>query len=153
MSTPPQPFATWEDEYCLHNEVVDNQHRHLVGLVSDMYAAVVANEAKEGLVKRLTSLLNFAKAHFVTEEQLLRMHKYPKFLVHKAAHEGLAHALAGLRQQVVLGERELTREYVELIKLWVLDHFGEFDRKCGDLLREDGGKAEKALDRGTSPEP
>jgi len=92
---------------------------------------------------RLNSIYNSAKTHFTTEEHLLRMHNDPRYLVHKAAHEGLANGLIVFRQQVLSGERELNLEYVELIKLWLLDHFDEFDRKCAQFLRDENLEAKK----------
>lgn len=137
MSTAPEPFFSWTDSYLLHSRVIDGQHRHLVHLVCELHQSVVDHESKESQVERLTSLLNFAKSHFLIEEQLLRMHQCQGYLVHKAAHEGLAYALMGLRQQIASGERELSLEYVELIKLWLVDHFTEFDLPCAEFLSEE----------------
>ncbi len=134
MPTAPNPFFSWDESYLLHNQVVDGQHRHLVGLVTGLYESILANEPKDSRIQRLTILYNFAKTHYATEEQILRLHRYPKYLFHKAAHGGLIHALLGLREQIASGDREFTLEYVELIKLWLIEHFNEFDRKCEEYL-------------------
>ena len=143
MSTAPNSFFTWEDSYLLHNHIIDDQHRQIARLVDELYQSVMAHEPKEARIECLIRLSTFARAHFVTEEQLLRMHKYDRYLLHKAAHEGLAHGLQGLRQQVASGERELTLEYIELIKLWVVDHFNEFDRACEQFLSDANPAAKK----------
>jgi hemerythrin len=96
----------------------------------------MARESKRVRAEHLKALYDCAKSHFSSEEQLLRVHQYPKYLVHKAAHEGLAFALSGLRGEVISGERELSVEYVELIKLWIVDHFFEFDRALQALVRD-----------------
>lgn len=143
MSTPPPPFFPWKDDYFLQIEVIDNQHQHLVKLVGDLHESVVANESKAARLQHLTRLYNFAKAHYAAEELLLRLRRYPGYLTHKAAHEGLAKALNSLREEVASGVRELTVEYVELIKLWLIDHFGEFDRPCASFLCQENGQAEQ----------
>ena len=139
----PTPFFSWQQEYCVGNEAIDHQHEHLVELVSKLYESVMARESKQVRPERLKALFDCAKSHFSSEEQLLRMHQYPKYLVHKAAHEGLAFALSGLREEVVAGERELSAEYVELIKLWLIDHFSEFDRAYQSSLRDVKANPEK----------
>jgi hemerythrin-like metal-binding protein len=153
MSTPSTPFISWNDAYLLHHEAIDGQHQELVRLVGELYDAVTANVSAEARVERLTNLYNLSRAHFGTEEQLFRLHRYPRFLVHKAAHEGLAHALKGLREEVVSGERELTLEYVELIKLWLIDHFGEFDKTFGSFLSDKTSHDEKGGTLQASIEP
>jgi len=139
MATPPTPFLTWDDSYAMHNEVIDHQHRHLVSMVSDLYEAVESRQPRANLGNCLTSLYNFARAHFATEEQLMRAHKFPKYDLHKAAHEGLGESLRHLRDEVVSGERELTPAYVELIKLWLIEHFGQFDTAYAPFLGDKRG--------------
>jgi hemerythrin-like metal-binding protein len=141
MATP-TPFFSWQQEYCLGNEAIDRQHEHLAELVGKLYESVMARESKQVRAERLKAFYDCAKSHFSSEEQLLRIHQYPKYLVHKAAHEGLALALSGLREEVVSGERELSVEYVELVKLWIVDHFFEFDRAYRALLPEVKGNAD-----------
>jgi hemerythrin-like metal-binding protein len=136
MPTPPDSFFAWKEEYCLHHAVIDKQHQQLVRLVGELHGSVVAGEPRQAHAQRLATLYIAAKAHFTTEEQLLRLHRYPRYLVHKAAHDGLAHALDGVREEVATGKRELTLDYVELIQLWPVYHFGEFDAPCAQFLRD-----------------
>ena len=147
MSSPPASFFAWNNDYGVQNEVLDYQHQQMVRLVGELHASVQANESGDARAKRLTCLHNFSQAHFAVEERLLRTHSYPRYLFHKAAHEGLAHALKGLREDVVSGKRELTIEYVELIKLWLIDHFIEFDRVGASFLSDENDQGQKVSTR------
>jgi len=153
MATPTTPFFPWSDDFSLKNQVIDGQHQQIVKLLGELHESVVNNELKTARVKILTHLYDSSKAHFAFEEQLLRLHRCPRYLLHKAAHEGLAHALKGLREEVVSGERKLTVEYVELIRLWLIDHFGEFDRAGASFLSDEPPKAANGADRPTAREP
>lgn len=143
MPTPPTPFIAWHEEYNLKNQLIDGQHQQMVKLVGELHGSVITKEGRISSVQRLDKLYDFSKAHFAIEEQLLRLRKCPRYLVHKAAHEGLAHALKGLREEVARGERKLTLEFVELIKLWLIDHFGEFDGPSASYLRAESTEPEK----------
>lgn len=127
MSNPPQPYFPFEDKYLVGVETLDNQHKQIVHLLNDLHGLVIAKKTWDTQLELITRLVNLTKTHFATEEQVLRVHKYPGYFRHRAAHEGLARNLVEYRGRIVRRERELNVEYVDLMKLWLVDHFAEFD--------------------------
>ena len=127
MSTPPQPFFRFEKWYLVGVDALDNQHKEIVTLVGALYESIIAKKPGDLHLELLTRLVNLTKTHFATEEQVLRDRSYPDYLRHRAAHEGLVHNLMEFRAQIARRERELTIEYADLMKLWLIDHFVEFD--------------------------
>ena len=134
MSGPPQPYFPLEPKYLVGIDVLDRQHKEIVDLVNKLYGSVVAKKSVDLNLELLTRLVKVAKTHFATEEQVLRARSCPDYLRHKAAHEGLARGLSELRGQIARRKRELTIEYVELMKLWLIDHFAEFDLGYAKVL-------------------
>jgi hemerythrin-like metal-binding protein len=134
MSNPPQPFFPLEPGYLVGVEPLDRQHQEMVNLLNELHGSVLNKTGGNRPLDLLNQLLKLAKTHFTTEEQVLRVHSYPGYLRHKAAHEGLASNLAEYREQIVARKRDVSLEYVELIKLWLLDHFAEFDRDYAKFL-------------------
>lgn len=127
MSNTPQPFFRFENRFLVGIEALDDQHKQIVTQVGELYASIIAKDPLDLHLELLTRLVNLTNTHFFTEEQVLRARAYPGYRRHKAAHEGLVHNLTEFREQIAIGERELTIEYANLMKLWLLDHFIEFD--------------------------
>jgi hemerythrin len=148
ISNPPQPAFPFEVEYLVGVEALDRQHKQIMDLLNELNGSVAAQSPRSAHLDLLARLVNLTKAHFATEEQILRVHSYPRYLRHKAAHEGLARNLAELREQIVRRERELNLEYVDLMQLWLVDHFREFDLDYGKFLGHATHPTEKAADKG-----
>jgi hemerythrin len=127
MANPPQPFFRFEKWYLVGIDALDSQHKEIVAQVGEVYESVIAKKPVDVQLEHLTRLVNLTKAHFATEEQILRSRSYPEYLRHKAAHEGLGRNLAEYREQIATGQRELNLDYVYLMKLWLVDHLAEFD--------------------------
>jgi hemerythrin len=127
MSNPPKPFFAFEQSYLVGIEALDSQHKQIVDLLNELYGSVIANKPRDSQFELLTRLVNLAKTHYATEEQVLRVHRYPGYLLHKDAHEALGRALRELREQIASRKQELTVEFVDLMKLWLIDHITEFD--------------------------
>ena len=136
MSNPPEPFFPFEPAYLVGVEVLDRQHKEIVEQINQIHARLADPTPKGIRLEILTRLAHLAQTHFATEEQILRVHAFPAYLRHKAVHEGFTHHLQDFRGKVASGERGLTPEYVELVKLWLVDHFTEWDQRYAEFLRD-----------------
>jgi len=136
MSDRLEQFFPFELAYLVGVEILDRQHKEIVEQINEMYACVTNPAAPTRRLELLTRLANLAYAHFATEEQILRAHSFPAYLRHKATHEGFTRHLQEFRSKVATGETGLTPQYVELMKLWLVDHFTEWDQSYANFLRE-----------------
>jgi hemerythrin-like metal-binding protein len=143
MSNPPQPHFPFELKYLVGVEALDSQHREIVNLLNELQGSVMAKKPGSALLELLTRLVNLSKTHFATEEQILRVHRYPGYLHHKAAHEGLARNLMEYRERIARRERELSLEYVDLMQLWLVDHFAAYDLEYAKFLAPENHPIEK----------
>ncbi len=143
MSNPTQPFFPFELRYLVGVEALDRQHKQIVDLLNELYGSVTAQQSRDSHLELLTRLINLTRTHLATEEQVLRARSYPDYLRHKAAHEGLARNLLEFREQVVRRKHELTIECVDLIKLWLLDHFAEFDLAYARFLGSENHRRDR----------
>ncbi|MGD1103659.1 MAG: bacteriohemerythrin [Terriglobia bacterium] len=153
MSNPPQPFLSFESRYLVGIDALDSQHKQMVNLLNELYGSVIAKKPRDLHLDLLTRLVNLTRTHFATEEQVLRVHSYPGYLLHKAAHEGLARNLFEFREQIARRKRELTIEYVDLMKLWLVEHFAEFDLGYARFLGRENRPMEKDSNEGRGHEP
>jgi hemerythrin len=153
MSNPPQPYFPFELKYLVGVEALDNQHREIVTLVGELYESIITKKPRDVHLELLTRLVKLTKTHFATEEQVLRTHRYSDYLRHKAAHEGLARNLMDYRERIARRERELSIEYVDLMKLWLVDHFAEFDLDYAKFLALEKRPVEKDSNEGAAANP
>lgn len=143
MSSPSQPFFPFELGYLVGIEALDSQHKQIVTLLNEVYESIVAKKPRHAHIELLTRLVSVTKTHFATEEHALRTRSCPGYLRHKAAHEGLARNLVEYQGQVATRERELTLEYADLMKFWLMDHFAEFDMGYKKFLEGENHPAGK----------
>jgi len=153
MSNSPQPYIHFEKKYLVGVDALDSQHQEIVTLVGELYESIIAKKPRDLHLELLTRFVKLAKTHFATEEQVLRTHRYPGYLRHKAAHEGLARNLMDYRERIVRRERELNIEYVDLMKLWLVDHFADFDLEYAKFLALEKHPAEKDSKEGAAAHP
>jgi hemerythrin len=136
MSEPPGPYVAFESQFLMGIEALDNQHKQLVDLVNELHQSLLANEPNGTHVEIMTRMVNLAKTHFLDEEHLCRVHGYPRYLFHKSAHEGLMRNLTAYRDQVAEKITPLTAGYVELMKLWIIEHFFQFDQPFAKFVQD-----------------
>jgi len=79
----------WTDAYSVGNEVLDNQHRELIGLVNKL-------DSDADLAEVLDGLRGYCETHFRTEEDLLTAAGYPGLAEHRKMHDAFRTWLGGL---------------------------------------------------------
>jgi hemerythrin len=148
MPHPPKPFFPFEQKYLVRIEALDSQHKQLVDLMNELHGSIIANMLRDSRLELLTRLITLFKTHLATEEQVLRVHRYPGYLPHKAAHEGFVRASTEFREQIATRGLELTVEHIELLMLWMIDHFTEFDQGYARFLGHKNHPIEKDSNAG-----
>ena len=128
----------------LGNELVDIQHRQLVGLTKRLSESIAATDPQETPTGLLTELCSRLLSHDATEEAILRTRSPASYSMHKAAHARMAFALLRLTEQIAARERELTIDTAALINLWLIQYFAEFDVPDFQSLGAGTGRAEES---------
>ena len=90
----------WSDEFSVNIEEVDEQHRTLVGLVNDLHVAIREHRGKTASRKVLDRLAEYTRTHFMLEESLMRLTRYPGFDVHRQQHEDLIAQVQSLQYKL-----------------------------------------------------
>ncbi|MGA3129500.1 MAG: bacteriohemerythrin [Terracidiphilus sp.] len=84
------PFTVWNDRISVGVETIDADHKKLVGMINDLYDAIVAGCARKKLDGLLDHLVDYTRYHFAREEELLVRTGYPDAAAHKRAHDEMA---------------------------------------------------------------
>ncbi len=136
------PFV-WDEKYRLGIPEIDRQHQTFLLLLNkafDFYSHQLNNldgEAlRQRLLKDLSGLREFARAHFATEEALMERSDYPKLGGHRQEHAKFLE-IANVLEEKISGPGAFSpTEWIDVILHWYDHHVQHIDWEMGDFLRE-----------------
>jgi len=127
----------WSDDYKLGNEKVDEQHRRLFELVSELVASCMEGHSAEKLRETLGFLIDYTIRHFNDEEALQLQFDYPDFGRHRELHEDFKKQVDGLVRSFRKSgcTEELSNNLNKIVVRWLVTHIQNEDKKIGDHIR------------------
>ena len=125
----------WKDEYSVGIEKIDRQHRHLFEIINKLIDRSAASSDSKLVSETLTEMLNYAKEHFTTEEELMQEYGYPEIESHKEQHIYFFKATAELSINALNNQSMVSREIVEFLKLWLTLHILKCDMKYKEFFK------------------
>ena len=128
-------YAEFDDTLVTGNEMIDSQHRELIGKINDLLRSCEDHADRKGAVRMLKYLADYTEFHFKAEEQLQEEIGYPGIKEHKAKHEELRRTVSELHE--MLEEQEgPTDDFVEMVNKnvteWLYYHIKGFDRSVAE---------------------
>jgi len=119
-------FIRWDGTHQTGLDIIDEQHRGLVSLINSFFFHKADPFIERILVPTALMTINFAKIHFLTEEQLMGEAKYPGLEEHARVHEQLFAKLV-IEEQECRRDRDADR-FLNFLKTWWFDHINRYDR-------------------------
>jgi hemerythrin len=130
---------TWNKQLSVGVQVLDDDHKKLVGMINELYDAVQAGRGKESLGKILDGLIEYVKTHFAREEQFFAQTNYPDTAAHKKEHDELTKQVLEVQKKYKAGANgTLSLELMNFLKNWLVDHLQASDGKYGPYLNSKG---------------
>lgn len=124
-------FVTWKEFYSVGNASIDNQHRQILDIINDLYAALDDGDDFQTVKSLIERLMDYTNTHFQFEEKLMEECGYPNLERHRELHHELRHKTAGMRSHVnVVTGSDLLR----FLKTWWLEHIQEEDQQYAPYL-------------------
>lgn len=124
----------WSDEFSIHIDEIDEQHKVLVGLLNELHEAIYRRQGKAASRQILDRLAEYTRTHFLLEESLMRVTHYPGFEIHKGQHEDLIRQIQELQHRLDHENITITFELLHFLKNWLVHHINESDRRFGDYF-------------------
>lgn len=125
---PPTPFVAWTNHMSVDVKLLDNDHKRLAILISELHEGVVAEWAKQALIRVFEVLVRNIRIHFAHEEQLFAETAYPDAAIHLREHDNLIMRVSELKARFVSETRvDGSLEVVNLLKGWLFSHFQSSD--------------------------
>jgi hemerythrin len=128
----------WSDKLITENNIIDEQHKTIFKLTSDLIEAHIKGEGKEILGKMLDFLANYVIEHFGYEEKLMIEYIYPKYEYHKKFHDDFKLTVFELKDDYDTrgASDELTKTLSGTVVRWLIRHISREDTKIANYVRK-----------------
>jgi len=139
-------MALWNKSYETGNELVDNDHREIFGLVEKVLNSSFTSR-KEKVATAVEFLANYTVTHFANEEKLMDESSYPKSDEHKKQHSDFLEVATELKEKFekdgyTIGEEQsdtdvlhFSLEINKTVVSWLTQHVIGSDRDLADHYR------------------
>ena len=132
------PFIDWTAQYRVNVALIDEQHQRLLQMLNDLYEAMVERRSAEGLRQAIDRMGNYAREHFVVEEQYMAELDYPDQQQHLVQHARFTRKTQELQDRMATGKLVLSLEVVSYLRDWLTNHILHTDKRLGAFLNEHG---------------
>jgi len=120
-------YIEWQPNYSVGVAMIDEQHRHFVGILNKLYEIIQDSKTSE-LDSITKELAQYTKTHFDTEEGYFKKFKYEYADEHIAEHKKLITNVESFLEES--GENRLIRsfELLEFLEKWLVGHLATMDK-------------------------
>lgn len=124
----------WKQEYSVNIGSIDAQHKKLFAIAEELHEAMRTGQTKPVLSKILDRLVQYTVSHFTHEEGMMKMHAYPDFAAHHAAHEALTKQVKDFQREFDAGEAFISIELMSFLKDWLEKHIKGTDMRYSPFM-------------------
>lgn len=101
---------------------VDNQHKHLVKLINDLFNHMSAKNNEVQIRRIFLELYDYTVTHFTMEEMLMKEFEFPDYLKHKDEHSQFIIQIKDFKEKFMSGEAKVNVKLLNFLKEWLLKH-------------------------------
>jgi hemerythrin len=119
-------------------EQFDAEHRQLVSIINQLHEAIKAGSGAQAVQTTLLQLLEFAKRHFLAEEQLMEQYEFPLLKEHRQAHQAILDRLAQFQAELQQAVQPMQHNLMQFLLDWLVNHTKTVDKQYGPFLNSKG---------------
>ena len=127
-------LINWNDSYSVGVVEMDNQHKQLVTLLNDLYAAMQSKKSSEIIGRVLNKLISYTEKHFSDEEDFMKRHSYPGISGQMKEHEAFTDKVKKFKNDYDAGRTSMSVSITSFLKDWLVNHISISDKKYGDYV-------------------
>ena len=128
-------YIQWKKEYETGNPLIDAEHRLLVMLFRKLDVAIKTRVPDTTVSRIVLEVSQFAKFHFISEENIMHETKYPDINEHIALHSKLITELNGMTRKLTL-RQELPEDLLYFISDWLFKHIAHHDQLLANYVND-----------------
>ena len=134
----------WEDGLHAGFEAMDDEHGRQARTVRAIENAVRRGGEHAVIQGLLLGLIEETRAHFESEQELMRRWRYDGYEAHATEHRRLLEELRTIEARHAAGGLHVTEELVASLRQWLTEHIRSMDHALALYLRERVRKAEES---------
>lgn len=119
----------WKETYNTGVEIIDSQHKKLIEIINNLYAAVKKGENKFIVSGLLDHLVDYTIRHFASEEELFENSNYPKIDSLKKNHLFFTSKIMESKADQKSGSIILSLKTIDFLKDLIIQHILETDKE------------------------
>ncbi|MGB5345506.1 MAG: hemerythrin family protein [Woeseia sp.] len=127
-------FLKWKDEYSVGVQSMDDEHRHMIELINDVYEELRGHPDADSIEQFLGDVYHAIAAHFALEERLMREAAYAEYAAHKEDHEELLDQIRDMMDSVSRNGEQGLAMLEQRLSAWFGNHFATFDARLHHQL-------------------
>ncbi|EGD46476.1 hemerythrin-like metal-binding protein [Ruminiclostridium papyrosolvens DSM 2782] len=122
----------WRDEFILGIEKIDEQHKKLFQIASEIYAVMknqLITDKYDEIVHLITELKDYTIFHFTYEEEYMHSIGYRKLLSHKVEHHDFIEKISNTDySRIDKDQDQYLMELLDFTVEWIANHIMKTDR-------------------------
>jgi len=150
-------IIAWESKYATGIGLIDAQHKQLVALANELYAACLTkgDQLQGAFTAAMKRMVDYVHFHFDAENKLLAAINYPESASHKKLHDVLIKNILDASKEFNEGKKFVPNNFVRTLVDWVFSHIAFYDKqyslyaveklRTGILTQEKLKEIEKAI--------
>ncbi|UCV10183.1 bacteriohemerythrin [Dechloromonas denitrificans] len=125
---------TWDSRLDTGIEVIDAQHKRIVGYINDLEIAKQKGD-RHLVTEVIEQLIDYTQSHFGFEEAMLEEAGYKFLKPHKKVHELFIKRITEFTMRAAKGE-DIADELHSMLAKWLLNHIANEDRDYAMLVKQ-----------------
>ena len=124
------------EDFKTGHAIVDHQHEQLVSMLKDLHSALHSDDSTITLDPIFKKFAKILAEHFVTEENLMRIRKYPGLNAHRESHKELTRKSIDIIDQYKINRVIASESIGQFLVAWVKHHIQIEDKAMAKWLKE-----------------
>lgn len=130
---------SWSPDFSVGILEIDRQHKELINLINKSIESINSVRNVEIVAEILSEMVSYANYHFETEEQYMREHNYPDYLIQKEQHSQFVEKNIFLCKDLINDPLDVvSAEILSHLENWLENHILESDMKYKSFFNEKG---------------
>ena len=130
----------WDDKYSVGISGINDEHRQFIDIINMAIATNESSDNPRELREVLYRITKYTINHFSTEENYMIVFNYPEYQYHKEEHHDFSRKVIAYCERVNDGDSQISKEILEYLKRWLINHIQVTDKKYVDCFIRNGLK-------------
>jgi len=133
-----QDTIVWNNRYILGIPVLDKQHRHMVDIANELFAACIESPdiVSNHFLENASIAIARMNYYFIKEEKLMAILYYQGYLHHKREHENFMGEALKQSEELKFNKKIIPRSFVYFFRDWLLSHITVSDKVLANYILE-----------------